>query len=321
MKIEIIICTESGYLEAQSKLLIYSIRKFGGIIKDADIFSYKPRKGKSLKKSTIAFFEKYNVVNNDLELNRDYPNYPLANKPIVCAHREELSLADILIFLDSDAFFLHSPDFITNIKPGQLFMRPVDVKNIGTDILFSDTNGGYWQKLYNELGVHNHRTINTTVDNKEILEYYNSGMIVSTVSNGLFKNWKINFDRVMSMKLKPNQGLFFVEQSVLSATISEMKLKVSPLPKEFNFPIHMSENVKNPSYLIDRLSDVGHVHYHKIFKNKECENPHFRELSEFESGSVINKKLITFKVLSKEFNNSYVFKKKIKIIQQWLKRQ
>lgn len=320
MKIEIIICTEYGYLEAQSKLLIYSIRKFGGILKSADIYSYSPRKGNSLKKSTIDFFGKYNVENIDLELNKDYPNYPLANKPIVCAHREKLSTADVLIFLDSDTFFLQSPDFITDMKSNQLFMRPVGNKNIGTDILFSDDNADYWQKLYKELGVRNNSTVTTLEDNKKIVEYYNSGMIISSISDGLFQNWKINFDRAMSLKLKPNRGIFFVEQSVLSATISAMNINVSLLPKEFNYPIKHIGNSKNSSYRIDKFSEVSHVHYHKIFMGKSI-NPFFKELSEFESGSIINEKLIEFKVLEGDYTNSHILKNKIKSIQHWLKRQ
>lgn len=306
MRIEIIICTESGYLEAQSKLLIYSIRKFGGIIKNADIYSYNPRKGKPLNKSTIKFFEEHKVKNIEIHLNKDYINYAFANKPIVCAHREKLTKADVLIFLDSDTFFLKSPDFISDIKAGELFMRPVDSKGIGTDKQFTDDNASYWKNIYKNIGVKNHKTINTTLDNKEILEYYNAGMIITHVSNGLFKKWKLNFDKIMSKKIKPKLGIFFVEQSVLSATISSMSLLVNPLPKEFNCPIHLIQNIKNPSYSIDKISDIKHVHYHKIFNNKEGVNPLYEEFSKFENGSIINNKLKEFHVIRK--NNQLIEK-------------
>lgn len=315
MKIEVIICTESGYLEAQSKLLIYSIRKFGGILKDVDIFSYKPRKGRPLKKSTINFFEKNNVKYIELDLNYNYHDYPLANKPIVCAHREELSKADILIFLDSDAFFLKSPDFIINLKPEQVFMRPVDVENVGTDILFSGDNGNYWHRLYKELGVRSHQTVTTTVTNKKILEYYNSGMIITSVSNKLFQNWKLNFDRVMSINLEPKHGLFYVEQSVLSATISAMNLKVIPTPKEYNFPIHLMEKMENTFYLINNIGDLGHIHYHKVFRDIKEGEHYFRELSKFKSGCLINDKLIKYKVLNNvKISTSLFINNKIKKI-------
>lgn len=44
-KIEIVICTEGNdYLEPMSKLLVASLREFGGEFKDIPIFSYQPRK-------------------------------------------------------------------------------------------------------------------------------------------------------------------------------------------------------------------------------------------------------------------------------------
>ena len=75
---EIIICTEKGILESKSKLLVYSIRKFGGRFKDIPIFSYQPRKDFKISNDTISFFKKNNVEIIDLDLNKEYKNYSLA---------------------------------------------------------------------------------------------------------------------------------------------------------------------------------------------------------------------------------------------------
>lgn len=324
MKIEIIICTENGYLEAMSKLLVYSIRQFGGILKDALIFSYKPRKGKALKKSTIVFFEKHNVNYIDLPLNKKYANYPLANKPIVCAHRENHSNADVLIFLDSDTVFFKYPVFWENINHGEVLIRPVDTSNIGSDKFFSSPNGNYWKRLYHELRVHRSETVCTTIDNKEILEYYNSGMIVSQVSNGLFQNWNDNFEKVMDLNLMPRQGIFFVEQSVLSSTISAMNLNVKILPKEYNCPVHLIDNCQNPAFKIDKFRDLVHMHYHKVFMDANGVNPFFEKLNEFKVGALINEKIVEFGVsigvLKKiQYDFADRFRMKICSIQQKLK--
>lgn len=320
MKIEIIICTENGYLEAQSKLLVYSIRKFGGILKNVEIFSYKPRKGKALDQSTITFFEKNNVNYIDLELNEKYANYPFANKPLVCSHRENASSADVLIFLDSDTFFLRSPEFIQDINSEELHMRPVDYKYIGSDKSFSGVNGQYWKKLYSELGVSEYKTVHTTVDNREILEYFNAGMIVSSISNSLFQNWKYNFEKIMSLNLKPRHGIYFVEQSVLSATISAMNLNVKTLPKEYNYPLGSFHRSKNSSYSVDRFTDLGHVHYHKLFINPKGINPYFKEFKKFNAGRIIHEKLDEFGVLKTQ-NVNFGLKVKRRILSiksKWL---
>lgn len=325
MKIEIIICTENGYLEAMSKLLVYSIRQFGGILKDAHIFSYKPRKGEALKRSTIAFFEKNNVNYIDLQLNKKYTNYPLSNKPIVCAHRENQSNADVLIFLDSDSFFLKNPVFLQNINHGEVLIRPVDTSIIGSDKFFSSPNGDYWKKLYHELRVHRNVTVCTTIDNKEILEYYNSGMIISQVSNGLFQNWNDNFEKIMNLNLIPNQGIFFVEQSALSATISAMNLKVNILPKEYNCPVHLIDKCQNPAFRIDKFRDLVHIHYHKVFRDSDGVNPFFERLNEFEEGALINEKIVEFGVLvgvlkKIQYDFADRFRRKIYSMQQKIRR-
>ena len=305
MKIEIIICTEQGYLQAQSKLLVFSIRQFGGVLSTADIYSYSPRENKRPSKSTLRFFEKHNVQHIDTVLNKRYPDYPLANKPAVCAHREKASSADVLIFLDSDSFFLRSPDFIETLQPGEVFMRPVDKRNIGSDKQFSSPNGQYWSTLYTEFGVSDYRTVQTTVDNQEILEYYNSGVVITSPSAGLFQRWQRSFEIVMERGLQPDHGFFYTEQSVLSATISAMKLAVKPIPNEFNYPVHLINEITDPQYRIDRFSDIGHAHYHKLFRKTEGINPLHKELSDFQSGRMINEKLIEFRVVKQPRRKLY----------------
>ena len=134
MKIEIIICCENGYLESMSKLLIFSIREFGGIISDSQIYCYKPRKGDPLENTTLDFFEKNQVNYFDDPININYDEYALANKPYSCAHREYNSNADLLIFIDSDTYFLGSPNIFNDLSEGELFLRPVHSTNIGSNI-------------------------------------------------------------------------------------------------------------------------------------------------------------------------------------------
>lgn len=299
MKIEIIICTEAGHLEAQAKLLIYSIRKYSGILKDATIYSYKPRLGKALAKSTLDFFSENNVVFRDVLLNTKYKNYPLANKPLVCAYHEKNSTADVLLFLDSDTYFLQSPDFLYALKPDSLFIRPVDDKIVGSNADFSDENGSYWRQMYEALGVTETKTICTTIDNQEILAYYNSGFVATSTKIGLFQKWCRNFEHMMHLKLMPPKGVFFVEQSVLSATIVAMKIKVQEIPKAFNFPLHQAHRAKNPNYIMPDFSEIGHVHYHKIYTNIKGENRYFDAFQAFAAGRDINQKLITFGVIRK----------------------
>ena len=107
---KIIICTEKGKIEKYAVLLCRSIRKFGGEYADAKIFSFAPRKGFGPKKETLIEFKKLGVNHQNIELNKEYRKYPLANKPLVCAYFEEKYPNENIIFIDSDQIVFNQPD-------------------------------------------------------------------------------------------------------------------------------------------------------------------------------------------------------------------
>lgn len=268
MKLEIIICTEHGPLEKMSMLLIKSIRRIGGPFALTPIYSYQPRKFKSLNRETISFFEKYNVTNVTEPLNTEYENYPLANKPLACSHREEKSNADYLLFLDSDSMFLSFPSLLEEpLIDNDIAIAPVDFSNIATDRYFQKGDHRFWSNMYKELGIQPRSFIRTRIDNKKILEYYNSGFVLVKRQKGIFTNWLINFQRLMDKKIRPSDRMFFLEQSCLSATIAQMNLGVKDIGKSYNYPIGGVYKKWRGLYPFS-LKNVKHIHYHKVFQNK-----------------------------------------------------
>ncbi len=266
-KIEIVICTEKGYLESMSKLLVASLREFGGEFKDIPIFSYQPRKEFQISSETIAFFEENSVEYIDLELNTDFCHYPFANKILASAHRETNTNAEILTFLDSDVFFFNEPKEFTNFGNADLILRPVDFKNIGAENS-DDLNAVYWESLYKLLGVKNRRTVLTTVSNESIWEYYQGGHVVTLTKNHFCRTWQENFIQVMNAEIIPTQGIAFIEQSVLAATVSQRSLNVKNFAKEYNYPLHMENEIKNRNYIVDNFNDWVTVHYHDVFRSQ-----------------------------------------------------
>lgn len=294
-KVEIVICTENGYLESMSKFLVASLREFGGRFKDVPIYSYQPRKQFKISPDMISFFENNNVEYVDIELNSKYHQYPLANKPLACAHREMHTNADVLIFLDTDMFFLNEPTEFTEFDNADVILRPVDVKNIGVQNS-RDENAIYWNNLYKLLKVKSYRNIKTTVTNHDIYEYYNSGCIATLTRSNLFSTWKDNFLKVMDAGIKPDSGLFFVEQSVLSATVSQMGITVKHFSKEYNYPIHLEHKIKNEEYAVSDFDSLVCVHYHKIFQNIDRVNPIEKRFST-EKGKKINTFINDFNIV------------------------
>lgn len=244
-KATIVICTEKGDLEIKSRLLVRSIRKYGGDLKHIPIISYQPRIGKGISFKTKKFFDEHQVTINDLELNKEYADYPLANKPLVCSHAAKTLDSDTIVFLDSDVLVVNSPMAFLLEDKIDVLLRPVDVKNIGTEDE-NDPNIEYWNKLYEICKVKDHRRVSTFIGEKSILAYWNSGHIVNRKSSGLFQMWEENFRKVMSEGLQPMDGIFFVEQSTFAATVCAMDLKVATFSNDYNYPIHLQHSISNP---------------------------------------------------------------------------
>lgn len=322
MKAEIIICTEQGYLEKMSKLLIWSIRSFGGQYKNLPIYSYQPRKGHDISTDTRAFFDNYEVQVVDENLNQKYPDYGLANKPLACAHRENNSSAEFLIFLDSDIFFLNEPVDLLNFDGCDVIVRPVDYKNVGASGP-DDKKANYWHELYKMFGVTDPGRVKTTSSGLEIYPYFNSGHIVTKRDNGLFSKWLVNFETVMEKDLKPDKGLFYVEQSVFAATVSQLGLKVKQPENTYNFPIYFFNRIKDHQERIDQLGDTVSIHYHKEFKNIFGHNIIHDFLESSENGRLINQKLHELELIKRDSELSILkfrINRRVKKIQRDLKK-
>ncbi len=266
--LSIIICTEKGELEKYSKLLVKTIRTYSGKFSNTPIYSFEPRKDVGISEETKDFFKVNNVIHNDMLLNKEFLGYPLANKPIVCSYAEQTIRSKYLLFLDSDVAFLNEPIFFDSIINYDVILRPVDSKNIGTSGLSDDPNHDYWEKLYQICGVKsNVKKIHTTVDNREIFPYFNSGHILTKRKLNLFKQWELNFRKVMNSGILPKNGIFFVEQSTFAATVSAMKLNIGFFPKGYNYPIHMQNRPMPEGTFIKSIKDVTSLHYHKLFNS------------------------------------------------------
>jgi len=256
------ICSEKGMLEKKSVLFAKSLRKFGGTLKDSPIYSLAPRKGKNISANTLELFNKLNVSHHYEHLNDKYETYAFANKIITCAYFEKQLEEDILIFCDSDQLVLGNLDELILAKE-DIAMQHVALKGIGTN--GKDENANYWEELYRLTHVKKQSYI-TLSNSEKILQYYNAGLIAAKRKLGLFEKWNKNFGLVMQNQLKPTKGDFFLEQSVLSATIAAMELSVKVLPNGYNYHLLKETNITEAFTKIE-YGEINLLHYHTNFEH------------------------------------------------------
>lgn len=278
----IIICTEPHF-ENKSILLARSIRNFAGALKNVDIISYSPRNNMKPTAKCLNEFDKLEVKTILNNLNTSDYEYPLANKPFIASHAETTYSYEQLILLDSDKIILSEPtEFISGLY-NNACIRPVDGKNIGISDL-NDDESEYWKTLYKITGKRYDRTIFTSTGNQCIFEYYNSGMVAVKTKSKIFETWLNNYKKTRNSNILPAKGIFFVEQSVLSATISSICSDLHILPKEYNIPIHFIDT--KTEYFTDKIiRNCVSLHYHSVLDKNNWKtflrNPVFSKIDQY----------------------------------------
>ncbi|GJD15468.1 hypothetical protein RIVM261_004240 [Rivularia sp. IAM M-261] len=261
--IAFIICTEPGRLEAQSLMLAESIRKFCGNLKDTPIYSFHPRVGEPIALATREAFLDLNVIHQQLPINQEFHNYYLANKPLVCAYAEQNIDAEILVFLDSDKCFFSEPEEFLLPADCNVRMRPEYGQGIGS-VGSKDPNEWYWQKLYDVLGVKREVFVSTPIGNKKIRAYWNSGLVAVRRSAGIFTAWKENFTKVMRLNINPPQGIYFVEQSLLSVTLCALEQNVSHFSSRYSYPLPLHNRLVKEAR-VKQWNNFVSIHYFNLF--------------------------------------------------------
>lgn len=269
MSIAFIMCNEGGgQLEQESLLMTKSFRKFAGNLKDAPIYSFQVRESKDVSPETIAALSTLGVKHQKVILNTKYPDYPLANKPLLCAYAEQNINADILIFLDSDLVFFSEPKEFVLPPEYDVGIRPEHHKMIGSEGK-DDPNESYWQRLHQIAGVKNSdKFVTTTVDQKKIRAFWNSGVVSVRRKAGIFTAWLETIEELLEEGTSITTENWYYEQSALSATVCAVTEKVFKFSTGYNYPIH-SHNQMPETERLSAFEEMVCIHDHLFRPRKE----------------------------------------------------
>jgi hypothetical protein len=266
--IALVMCTEGGQLEKESLLMVESFRRYGGSLKDAPIYSFQVRDRNDVSASTVKALKSFGVEHKKVVLNHKYPDYPLANKPLLCAYTEQNIDAEIIVFLDSDLVFFCEPKEFLLSSEYDVGIRPEHHKMIGSEGE-NDPNDAYWQHLYQLAGVKNPEIyVTTTVDRQKIRAFWNSGVVAVRRNVGIFTAWQETFERLLCEGSTIDQRNFYYEQSALSATICAKTSKIWHFSPGYNYPIH-SHNLMPDSEQQYCFEDIVCIHDHLFRERKE----------------------------------------------------
>ena len=267
--IAFIFCTEGGgQLEKESLLMSESFRRFTGSFKDAPLYSFQVREKSDVSPETVSQLEALGVKHQKVILNTKYPDYPLANKPLLCAYAEQTLEADILVFLDSDLVFFSEPKEFRLPAEYDVGIRPEHHRMIGSEGA-ADPNDDYWMQLYAIAGVEDmSQFVTTTVDKKKVRAFWNSGLVAVRSKLGIFTAWKQTIEQLLEEGTSITKENWYYEQSALSATICAKTSKVFQFSPGYNYPVHSHNGMPEPERL-NSFEEIVCIHDHLFRPRKE----------------------------------------------------
>lgn len=273
-KLGIIIVIEHGDLEQKTKLLIDSIRNFGGGISNSKIWAIKPRKGKAISQETLAALQNQDVEFIDIDLNRRWHLYGLANKIYSAAYIEEKfgSKYETLLFLDSDTIVVDAID--PDILEGKYKVAAKPIDGFYLTLKKQDKLTEFWKMVYEacSVNVKNIWEVSTSVTQKRILSQFNSGVIFTSTERQLFSRWRTNFEKLTNKYTRvyrlPYVEYFLLEQAMLAGTIHELfeEDEVKLLGLEYNYQLIFQQQITQESNTFDK-KNIKIIHYHYLLKD------------------------------------------------------
>ena len=236
-----------GKLASQGKLLLKSILKHTPA-RHKDIIVYVVNEEKSkIDNNLLSFFQ-----NNATVVEGPMPNskYPLSAAHAALLAASKQTKNDYLLLLDVDTVLLDSVDIHEKVD-AELYLKPVD---LGNRYWASQESVNNWRELYDEYGFSFPISrVNSTVDNKRTLPYYNGGVIL-TANNNFPERWLELSNQIYGTLEESN---FFTEQVSLALLSSEYD--VYELTERYNHPLHLRlsipENTKIVHYNNDTVLD------------------------------------------------------------------
>lgn len=249
---------ESGGLEYQARLLIRTLRHFGGSLASAPIIAVKTRPGPPLMHETTADLRELGV-DLVLDVRRAGTSwYPYMTKAWAVETAARLSDARVLAWLDSDVLVCREPRLLAATEPGSLRICATD-RNVGSTGP-SDPNEAYWARLADVYGVSLDDLPWTTalLDGAKTRARLHSGVYAFDRVSGLASAFVEGCDRMLRCGVGYAPGLPFPGDDVALAFAAVLTgVRIEELPLAYNHEFTLATRFPIP----ERDESVV-LHYH-----------------------------------------------------------
>lgn len=274
-------CVEEGPLEEKARLLVRSIRRFGGRWAGAPIDTFAPRAGRAIAAATRRFLDAHGVSHHEEILNADFADYGVGNKIFAAARAEEIATEDFVVFVDTDTVILSEPAALALPETIDAAVRPVEFHRWGepeegdarwltrhrraSSAGEGDRGDDDWLRMYELCGVSARPFVETSCDRERIRAYANSGLVTVRRAARIFAQWRRDFLTLTAAGHRPDGGdMHYMDQLSLAVTLARVWDRVQLLDGRYNYPLVGRPLLAEPLRSA-RLDELVHVHYNRYF--------------------------------------------------------
>jgi len=244
------------FIEAKEELLplkvmVESLRTFGGKFKDAPVWIYTT--DELLKSESEAFgkFASYNTQFKTSQAPQDATWFFLARKVFAAAQAEADAHGKtaVLARLDTDTIFIQEPDEFILPTEKSLGYRPVFHRNINP--LYSEPLDDYWTRAYQIMGVQESAAFPmvTPADGDTIRPYFQAGCVVVRPEQCILRKWAEMFtvlyqDSLIKKFCEQDQRkrIFTFQVALTGAILNSLEQsEMYQLSDRINYPIFFKE--------------------------------------------------------------------------------
>ena len=248
-KTRFLILVRSVKGQRRARLLIESLRAFGGRLRDCPVWVFLPYPASV--PCEYPGIEKVHCM--PLVLEDEFRHYLFADKVHACAQAEAMAVQEDVRSLvwSSPSSLILNPPVLCDLSPSfDAAFRPVHIKNVGLSV--DEPLDDFWKEIYRTVGVSDTPlTVESFVDSRQLRPYYNTHLFSMNPSKGVLRTWFECFKTMVSDQAFQSgpcgdqDHKIFLHQAILSALVTKLLdwERTRILPPEYSYPLHLHQQV------------------------------------------------------------------------------
>jgi hypothetical protein len=227
-----------------ARVLIESIRAFGGAIRDCPVWIFETYPCDDLAEANTQIFP--------LCVPANVRDYLFADKVFACAQAEAMTSSRIqsLICVDPVFLFVNPPALFDLGNEFDAAVRPAHIRNIG--LRANDPLDEFWRTIYAAVGARDLAlTVESFVDAQHLRAYFNTHAFAVNPNLGLCARWRDIFASLIgdadfqTRACADKLHQIFLFQAIFSALLATSldTRRIRILPPTYNYPYNLHTRV------------------------------------------------------------------------------